>query len=58
MWNFRKHSNKNGLSTYYPIMKDIKYKKIEKFDNNFARFTLPNGQKGWLDKEGNEYLDN
>ncbi len=48
---------KNGLSTYYPIMKEIKYKKLGDFDENFARFTLPNGQKGWLDKEGNEYLD-
>lgn len=48
---------KNGLSTYYPTMKEIKYKKLEQFNGNFARFTLPNGQKGWLDKEGNEYLD-
>lgn len=48
---------KNGLSTYYPIMKEIKYIELGDFDGNFARFTLPNGQKGWLDKEGNEYLD-
>ncbi|SMC57031.1 hypothetical protein [Moheibacter sediminis] len=48
---------KDGLSTYYPIIKEIKYKKLGVLDRNFARFTLPNGQKGWLDKEGNEYLD-
>lgn len=49
---------KNGLCTFYPIMKEIKYKKLEPFQGNFARFELPNGQKGWLDLRGNEYLDN
>lgn len=49
---------KGGLFTYYPIMKAIKYKKLEPFQENFARFELPNGQKGWLDLKGNEYLDN
>lgn len=49
---------KEGLITYYPIMKEIKYKKLEKFNENFARFELPNGQQGWLDFKGNEYLDN
>lgn len=49
---------KDGLFTYYPIMKEIKYKKLEDFKENFARFELPNGQKGWLDLKGNEYLDN
>jgi hypothetical protein len=49
---------KDGLCTLYPIMKKIKYKKLESFQKNFARFELPNGQKGWLDLKGNEYLDN
>lgn len=49
---------KGGLFTYYPIMKTIKYKKLEPFQENFARFELPNGQKGWLDLKGNEYPDN
>lgn len=48
---------KNGLATYFPIIKEIKYRKLEKFDLNFARFMLPNGKKGWLDKNGVEYLD-
>lgn len=50
---------KNGLVTYYPIMKDIKYQTLGDFDfyYNFARFELPNGQKGWLSIEGKEYLD-
>ncbi|WP_163411524.1 hypothetical protein [Flavobacterium ajazii] len=49
---------KAGLFTFYPITKEIKYKKLENFNENFARFELPNGQKGWLDLKGNEYLDN
>jgi len=48
---------KNNLCTYYPIVKDIKYKKLEDFQGNFARFELPNGKEGWLSKEGKEYLD-
>ena len=48
---------KNGLCTYYPIIKDIKFKTIKKFEGNFARFQLPNGRKGWLSKNGTEYLD-
>ncbi|MDI1317792.1 hypothetical protein [Flavobacterium sp.] len=50
---------KNGLSTYYPLVKKIKYKTLGDFDyhNTFARFELPNGQKGWLSIDGKEYLD-
>jgi hypothetical protein len=48
---------KDGLYTYYPIIKEIKYKTIDKFQGNFARFELPNGKKGWLSKNGKEYLD-
>ncbi len=48
---------KNNMFTYYPIQKEFRYKKLEDFNGNFARFTLPNGQKGWLDINGNEYLD-
>ncbi|WP_129537788.1 hypothetical protein [Flavobacterium sp. 140616W15] len=48
---------KNGFYTYFPIVREIKYKKIEKFQDNYARFELPNGQKGWLDLDGKEYLD-
>ncbi|MBE8724517.1 hypothetical protein [Flavobacterium hungaricum] len=48
---------KNGLFTYYPMMKEIKYKKLDNFKGNYARFELPNGQKGWLSLDGKEYLD-
>lgn len=48
---------KNNLYMYFPLQEDFKYKKLDDFQNNFARFELPNGQKGWLDLEGNEYLD-
>ncbi|UUC46874.1 hypothetical protein [Flavobacterium cerinum] len=48
---------KENLFTYYPLVKEIKYKKLEKFTDNFARFELPNGKKGWLGLDGKEYLD-
>jgi len=48
---------KDSLFTYYPIKKEFRYKKLGNFQGNFARFELPNGQKGWLDLQGNEYLD-
>ncbi len=46
----------NGLYTYYRI-NNCKYKKLEKFNKNYCRFIDKNGQKGWLDLKGNEYLD-
>ena len=49
---------KNSLVGYFPINKEPKYKILEDFQENFARFEFPNGQKGWLDLNGNEYLDN
>lgn len=49
---------KDGLFTFYPIMKEIKYKKLDEFKGKYVRFELPNGQQGWLDLKGNEYLDN
>ena len=48
---------KDGLFTYYPLVKRIKYKSIGQFQELFARFELPNGQKGWLCIDGKEYLD-
>ncbi|RZL35020.1 MAG: hypothetical protein EOP00_30540 [Pedobacter sp.] len=48
---------RDGLVTYFPISKSVKYKSIETFEGNFARFELPNGKRGWLDIDGNEYLD-
>lgn len=48
---------KNNLYKLYPLQKDFRYKKLKDFQGNFARFELPNGQKGWLDLQGNEYLD-
>lgn len=48
---------KNNLYMLFPLQKEFRYKKLKDFKGNFARFTLPNGQKGWLDMNGNEYLD-
>lgn len=49
---------KNGLYTYYPnIGMEPKYKKLEPYIGNFARFETPNGKKGWVDRKGKEYFD-
>ncbi|HEY0045777.1 MAG TPA: hypothetical protein VGB44_03600 [Flavobacterium sp.] len=48
---------KNGFCTYYPIVPEIKYRSVEPFKGHFARFELANGRKGWVDADGNEYLD-
>lgn len=48
---------KNGLVGYFELNERAKYKSIERFQGNFARFTLPNGSKGWLDLKGKEYFD-
>jgi len=48
---------RENLFTYYPLVKEIKYKKLENFIENFARFELPNGKKGWLSLDGKEYYD-
>jgi len=48
---------KDGLFTYYPIIREIKYKKLGNFKGKYARFELPNGKKGWLATDGKEYLD-
>lgn len=49
---------RGGLFGYYPLNREVIYKILEKFQGNFARFELPNGQKGWISNKGKEYLDN
>ncbi|MVO11087.1 hypothetical protein GOQ30_18100 [Flavobacterium sp. TP390] len=48
---------KNNLFKLFPLHKEFRYKKLEDFEGNFARFKLPNCQKGWLSLDGIEYLD-
>lgn len=48
---------KNDLYQFYPLQKEFRYKKLDDFQGNFARFELPNGQKGWLSLDGKEYKD-
>lgn len=48
---------KNNLFMFYPLQNNFKYKSLEQFQFNFARFELPNGKKGWLSLDGKEYLD-
>ena len=47
----------NNLYGYYGIHKKARFKRLEVFQGFFARFELPDGQKGWLDRNGKEYLD-
>ena len=48
---------KKNLFGCYPLVKIAKYSFISQFDENFARFKLPNGKKGWLDINGKEFMD-
>jgi hypothetical protein len=48
--------SKNGLKGLYGLNTSPKYKNLE-VGEYFSRFQLPNGQEGWLDKLGNEFLD-
>ena len=47
---------KNGLLGYYKLT-PVKYKALGDFKESLARFTLPDGRKGHIDLEGNEYYD-
>ncbi|AUC78990.1 hypothetical protein CW736_06060 [Nonlabens sp. MB-3u-79] len=48
---------KNNLKGYLGINKKPKYKTLEEFQGSFARFELPDGRKGWLQKNAKEFLD-
>ena len=55
---------KNGLAGYYfreeNRMIAIKYKSFQAYNFTYgklARFELPNGRKGYVDRKGNEYYD-
>jgi len=45
---------KGDFIGYYDIT-EVKYKKLQKFEYNLARFEDKNGKIGYLDLEGNEY---
>ena len=47
----------NGLYGYYSINEEPKYKELGGFNYYLARFELPNGRKGYIDSNGNEYFD-
>ncbi|MGH1384806.1 hypothetical protein [Kordia sp.] len=47
----------NNLYGYYGIHLKGRFKKLDAFQGFFAKFELPNGQKGWLDRNGKEYLN-
>jgi len=48
---------KKGLYGIYGLNKGVRYTEINAIDQYFYKFKLPNGKKGWLDKTGNEYID-
>ena len=51
--------HKKGLKCHYPISETPRYKELSPFVYRefFIRFTLPDGEKGWLLKNGEEFLD-
>ena len=52
--------HKDGLKCYYPISKTPRYKELSPFLllDYYIRFTLHNGEEGWLSKDGEEFFDN
>ena len=52
--------HKRGLKCHYPISDNPRYKELAplRLRENFIRFTLSDGRKGWLLKNGEEFLDN
>lgn len=48
---------KNNLYGYFGINTKVRYKKLDQFQGFFAKFELPNGKKGWLDRNGKEYVN-
>ncbi len=46
----------NALLGYYKLT-PVKYKVLGDFEENLARFELPDGRKGYVDLKGNEYYD-
>ncbi|WP_294819250.1 hypothetical protein [uncultured Flavobacterium sp.] len=47
----------NGLHGFWPQNDSSQYKELADFDKGFARYTLPDGSKGWLSLDGGEYGD-
>ncbi|MEM6718599.1 MAG: hypothetical protein AAF611_04775 [Bacteroidota bacterium] len=47
----------NNLYGYYGIHLKGRYKKLDQFQRFFAAFELPDGRKGWLDRNGKEYVN-
>lgn len=47
----------DGLHGFWPQNDSSRYKELADFDKGFARFTLPDGTKGWLSQDGVEYGD-
>ena len=50
---------KKGMVCHYPISDTPRYKELAPLHlrEHYTRFTLPDGKKGWLLKNGEEFLD-
>lgn len=48
---------KDGLLGVFPGMTEGKFADIQPFEYFFARITMPNGRKGWLNMQGDVFLD-
>lgn len=46
-----------GKYGIFPVHSEVRYQSLFKFDGDFARFVLLDSKKGWVDKNGKEYLD-
>lgn len=46
-----------GLFGHVLISDKAKYLELDPFVNFYSRFKLPNGQRGWVNKEGSEFFD-
>lgn len=48
---------KDGLLGVFPGMTEGEFADIQPFEYFFARITMPNGRKGWLNTQGDVFLD-
>lgn len=47
---------RNNLFGYYKVTENIRYKELEAYNYDLAKFIDKNGMKGFVDRLGNEYL--
>jgi len=48
---------KAKLKCYYPASDKPRYRELSDYQDNVARFRLTDGRKGWVGRDGKEFLD-